>query len=186
MTAHPEVKRATEAMEKAVEAMTREFSGVRTGKATPALLDTVRVEAYGSQLPVNQVATVSAPEARLLVVQPWDKGLVATVEKAIRAADLGLNPANDGTLIRVPIPPLNEERRRELVKVLHKQAEEGRVSIRHSRQVAKDALEKARKAGEVSEDEERRHLKDLQKVTDDHIAKIDELLKVKEAEVMEV
>jgi ribosome recycling factor len=119
-------------------------------------------------------------------VQPWDKGLVAAVEKAIRAADLGLNPANDGTLIRVPIPPLNEERRRELVKVLHKQAEEGRVSIRHSRQVGKDALEKARKAGEMSEDEERRHLKDLQKVTDDHIGRIDELLKAKEAEVMEV
>lgn len=183
---HAEVKKANEAMEKAVEAMGREFATVRTGKATPALLDTVRVEAYQTQLPLNQVATVSAPEPRLLTVQPWDKSLIGAVEKAIRASDLGLNPSNDGSLIRVPIPPLNEERRRDLVKVLHKLAEEGRVSIRHTRQVAKDALEKAKKGGTLSEDEERRHLKDLQKVTDDHIAKIDELLKAKEAEVLEV
>jgi ribosome recycling factor len=183
---HAEVKKAHEAMQKAVEAMGREFATVRTGKATPALLDTVRVEAYQTHLPINQVATVSAPEPRLLTVQPWDKSLLGAVEKAIRAADLGLNPSNDGSLIRIPIPPLNEERRRELVKVLHKLAEEGRVSIRHARQVAKDALEKAKKAGTMSEDEERRHLKDLQKVTDDHVAKVDELLKAKEAEVMEV
>lgn len=183
---HPEVKKAKEQMEKAVEAVGREFSSVRTGKASPALLDTVRVEAYGSHLPLNQVATVSAPEPRLLVVQPWDKSLVGAVEKAIRAADLGLNPASDGTVLRVPIPALNEERRKELVKVLHKMAEEGRVSIRHARQVAKDALEAAKKGGDLSEDEERRHLKELQKLTDDEVAKIDGLLKSKEAEVMEV
>lgn len=183
---HPEVKKAKELMEKAVEAVGREFASVRTGKATPALLDTVRVEAYGSHLPIQQVATVTAPEPRLLVVQPWDKNLVGAVDKAIRTADLGLNPASDGAVLKVPIPPLNEERRREMVKLLHKMAEEGRVSIRHTRQVVKETLEKAKKEGELSEDDERRHLKELQRLTDDHVAKIDELLKVKEAEVMEV
>lgn len=183
---HPEVKKAKELMEKAVEAVGREFASVRTGKATPALLDTVRVEAYGSHLPIQQVATVTAPEPRLLVVQPWDKNLVGAVDKAIRTADLGLNPASDGAVLKVPIPPLNEERRREMVRLLHKMAEEGRVSIRHTRQVAKETLEAAKKEGELSEDDERRHLKELQRLTDDHVAKIDELLKVKEAEVMEV
>jgi ribosome recycling factor len=182
---HPEVRKAREQMEKAVEAVAREFASVRTGKATPALLDTVRVEAYGTHVPLNQVATVTAPEPRLLVVQPWDKGLVGAVERAIRSADLGLNPATDGAVIRVPIPPLTEERRRELVKLLHKMAEEGRVSVRHARQVAKEALEKARREGELSEDDERRHLKELQKETDEHIGRIDEMLKAKEKEVLE-
>lgn len=186
MVLHPEVRGAKEQMEKAVEAVRHEFASVRTGKATPALLDTVRVEAYGSPLPLNQVATVSAPEPRLLTVQPWDKSLLDVVERAIRAADLGLNPSNDGTIIRVPIPPLNEERRRELVRLLHKMAEEGRVSVRHARQVAKEALAKAKGEGDLSEDEERRHLKELQKLTDEHVGKIDGLLKAKEEEVMEV
>src|SRR5688500_12892273 len=121
-------------MEKAVDAMRREFSSVRTGKASPALLDSVRVEAYGSKMPLNQVATVTAPEPRLLLVQPWDKSLLGIIEKAIQTSELGLNPANDGNIIRVPIPALTEERRKEMVRVLHKQAEEGRVAIRHARQ----------------------------------------------------
>lgn len=182
---HPEVKKAKDLMEKAVEAVRREFTTVRTGKATPALLETVRVEAYGSVLPLNQVATISAPEPRLLAVQPWDRSLLGVVERAIQSSDLGLNPSNDGTLIRVPIPPLTEERRRELARVLHKMAEEGRVSVRHARQMAKEALEKAKRDGEVSEDDERRHLKELQNLTDEHVAKIDAVLKTKEQEVME-
>lgn len=179
-------KEARAHMEKALEAMRREFSGVRTGKASPALLDTVRVEAYGSKMSLNQVASVSAPEPRLLVVQPWDKGLVPVVEKAIRNAELGLNPANDGGLIRVPIPQLNEERRREMVRMLHKLAEEGRIAVRHARQEANKALKQKQSDGEVSEDDARRQMDDVQKLTDEYIAKIDHLLKAKEEEVMEV
>lgn len=179
-------KEARAHMEKALEAMRREFSGVRTGKASPALLDTVRVEAYGSKMSLNQVASVSAPEPRLLVVQPWDKGLVPVVEKAIRNAELGLNPANDGGLIRVPIPQLNEERRKEMVRMLHKLAEEGRIAVRHARQEANKALKQKQSDGEVSEDDARRQMDEVQKLTDEYIAKIDHLLKAKEEEVMEV
>lgn len=120
-------------MEDAFESVRREFAAVRTGKATPALLDTVRVDAYGSKMPLNQVASISTPEASMLVVQPFDKTLIAEIEKGIQTADLGLNPANDGNLIRIPIPPLNEERRKEYVRLLHRMAEEGRISIRHAR-----------------------------------------------------
>src|SRR2546421_7362223 len=127
------VKHARQAMDKAVEAVKREFSTVRTGKATTALLDLVRVDAYGSEMPLNQVASVAAPEPKLLTIQPWDKTLRNAGEKAILAADLGLTPSNDGNLIRIPLPPLNEERRRELVKVVHKSAEESRVAVRHAR-----------------------------------------------------
>lgn len=182
---HAEVKQAKELMEKAVEAVRREFAGVRTGKASPALLEGLRVEAYGSALPLNQVATIAAPDPRLLTVQPWDRSLLGAVERAIKSSELGLNPSNDGTLIRVPIPPLTEERRRELVKVLHKMAEEGRVSVRHARQAAKEVLEKARRDGKLAEDDERRQLKELQKLTDEYVARIDALLKAKEQEVME-
>ena len=134
----PSLKEARERMQAAVEAVQREFATVRTGKATPALLDTVRVDAYGAKMPLNQVATIHTPEPTLLVVQPFDKGLMGDVEKAIQSADLGLNPSNDGNVIRIPIPPLNEERRKEFVKILHKMAEEGKVSIRHARHVARD------------------------------------------------
>ncbi len=133
----PNVKEAEQTMKAAVEATRREFSTVRTGKATPALLDTVRVEAYGTQMPLNQVATVNTPEPTLLVVQPFDQTLISAIERAILIADLGLNPSNDGNVIRVPIPPLNEERRREYVKLLHKMAEEGKISIRHARHKAR-------------------------------------------------
>lgn len=180
------VNEARSQMEKAVEAMRREFTSVRTGKATPALLDTIRVEAYGSKMPIQQVATVTAPEPRLLLVQPWDKGLLATIERAIQTSDLGLNPANDGNIIRVPIPQLTEERRKDMVKLLHKLAEEGRVAIRHARQEANKDLKKKQGSHEVSEDEAHRQMDLVQKLTDEYIGKIDQLLKSKEHDVMEV
>jgi ribosome recycling factor len=180
------VNEARSQMEKAVDAMRREFSGVRTGKATPALLDTVKVDAYGSKMPINQVATVSAPEPRMLIVQPWDKSQLAAIEKAIQSAELGLNPANDGNVIRVPIPQLTEERRKDMVKVLHKLAEEGRVAIRHARQEANKDLKKKQGAHEISEDDSHRQMELVQKLTDEYIEKIDHLLKAKEHEVMEV
>jgi ribosome recycling factor len=180
------VNEARTHMEKAVEAMRREFTSVRTGKATPALLDTVRVDAYGSKMPINQVGTVSAPEPRLLVVQPWDKGLLKAIETGITNADLGLNPSNDGNIIRVPIPQLTEERRKDMVKLLHKLAEEGRVAIRHARQEANKELKKKQGDHEISEDDAHRQMEQVQKLTDEYIAKIDQLLKSKEQEVMEV
>ena len=173
-------------MEKAIEAMRREFGSVRTGKASPALLDVVRVDAYGSKMPINQLANVSAPEPRLLLVQPWDKSLMTTIEKAIQTAELGLNPASDGNVIRVPVPALTEERRKEMVRMLHKLAEDGRVAVRHARQEANKELKRMQSAHEVSEDDAHRHMDEVQKMTDNHIHKIDELLKAKEQEVMEV
>jgi ribosome recycling factor len=173
-------------MDRNIEAIQREFSGVRTGKASPALLDTVQVEAYESRMPLNQMATISAPDPHMLVVQPWDANLVAAVSKAIQSADLGLNPSVDGNLVRVSIPQLTEERRREMVKLLHKFAEEGRVAVRHARHKAKTDIEHHVKDGELSEDEGHRELDALQKLTDEHIARIDELLKHRESEVMEV
>ncbi len=182
----PSISQAREHMDKALDAMRREFSTVRTGKASPALLDTVRVDAYGSKMPLNQVANVSAPEARLLIVQPWDKSLMGAVEKAIKAAELGLNPSNDGNIIRVPVPALTEERRRDYVKMLHKLAEEGRVAVRHARQEGNKEIKHRESEGEISEDDARREMEQVQKLTDDYIHKIEQLLKAKEAEVMEV
>ncbi|MEJ2184805.1 MAG: ribosome recycling factor [Gemmatimonadota bacterium] len=182
----PTIAAARKLMDDAVEAMRREFASVRTGKASPALLDTIKVDAYGSKMPLNQVATVSTPEPRLLVVQPWDKGLLQAVEKAIQASDLGLNPANDGNLIRIPIPQLNEERRRELVRMLHKVAEEGRVSVRHARQEANKTIKQEQSDHDISEDEARRQMDEVQQLTDDYIKRLDDLLAAKEEEVMEV
>ena len=184
MNTIPELlKHARELMHKAVENTRREFSSIRTGKATTSLLDVVRVEAYGSQVPLNQVAMVAAPEPRLLTVQPFDKSLAQVIEKAIRESDLGLNPATQGGLIRVPIPVLTEERRRDLVKVMHKLGEEGRVAVRHARG---DAHAKIKKLDKIAEDDRSRGEKDLQKVTDEHIRQIDQLIAAKEAEIMEV
>lgn len=180
------VNEARTHMEKAVDAMRREFTSVRTGKATPALLDTVRVDAYGSKVPINQVGTVGAPEPRLLVIQPWDKSLLKAIETGIVSADLGLNPSNDGNVIRVPIPQLTEERRKDMVKLLHKLAEEGRVAIRHARQEANKDIKKKQSSHEISEDDAHRQMEQVQKLTDEYIAKIDQLLKGKEQEVMEV
>lgn len=182
----PSIKQAKQRMDDALDALRREFATVRTGKATPALLDTVRVDAYGSKMPLNQVATVSTPESSLLVVQPFDKSVIGDIERAILTSDLGLNPANDGNVIRIPIPPLNEERRREYVKLLHKMAEDARISVRHARQVARDEMKQRIKDHEVSEDEGHRQLEEVQKMTDQHIARIDELLAKKEEEVMQV
>ena len=180
------VEDAKRRMEEALDAIRREFATVRTGKATPALLDTVRVDAYGSKMPVNQLATINTPEPSLIVVQPFDKSLVAEIERAIMAADLGLNPANDGNVIRVPIPPLNEERRKEYVKVLHKMAEEGRVSIRHARRTVRDEIHALVKEHEVGEDEGKRREDALEKLTHEYTEKVDELLKHKEEEVMAI
>ncbi len=177
------VKLAKAGMDKAMENTRREFSAIRTGKATTALLDLVKVEAYGTEVPINQVGAVAAPEVRLLTVTVWDQGLVPAVEKAIRDSDLGLNPSSAGTLVRIPLPALNEERRRELVKVVHKLAEEGRVAVRHARH---EALQEIKKADHVSEDDKKHAEKEVQRVTDEHIKRIDEMIKVKEQEIMEV
>jgi ribosome recycling factor len=174
---------AREGMHKAVENTKREFTTIRTNKASTSLLDLVKVEAYGSHVPLNQVGLVSAPEPRMLTVQPFDKGLTQAIEKAIRDADLGLNPATQGNLIRVPLPPLSEERRKDLVRLVHKLAEEGRVAVRHARH---DALAKIKKLEKLPEDEKTRAEKDVQKLTDEHIKQVDELMKHKEAEIMEV
>lgn len=182
----PTIAGARKLMDDAVEAMRREFASVRTGKASPALLDTIKVDAYGSKMPLNQVATVSTPEPRLLVVQPWDKGLMQAVEKAIQASDLGLNPANDGNVIRIPIPQLNEERRKELVRLLHKLAEEGRVSVRHARQEANKTIKQEQGDHDISEDEARRQMDEVQQLTDDYIKRLEDMLAAKEEEVMEV
>lgn len=170
-------------MEKGVENAKREFSTVRTGKASPSMLDTIMVEAYGSLVPMNQVASVSTPEARTLLVTPFDKGMAKVIEKAIRESDLGLDPAHQGSIIRVPLPSMNEQRRKELVKVLHNLAEDGRVAIRHGRTDARDKLKKLKG---VSEDEVKQAEKDLQKLHDDFIGKIEQAVKTKEAELMEV
>jgi ribosome recycling factor len=178
-----QLKHAKQAMDKTVEAVKREFATVRTGKATTALLDLVRVEAYGNEMPLTQVASVAAPEPKLLTIQPWDKTLLKAIEKAILASDLGLTPSNDGNIIRIPLPPLTEERRKELVKVIHKLAEEGRVAIRHART---ETISKIKKVEHVSEDEKKKAEKDLQKVYDEHLKLVDGAVKAKEAEIMEV
>ena len=184
MSTIPELtKHARELMHKAVENTRREFAGIRSGKATTSLLDLVRVEAYGNPVPLNQVALVAAPEPRMLTVQPFDKSLAHAIEKAIRDADLGLNPAAQGNVIRVPLPPLSEERRKELVRVVHKLAEEGRIAVRHART---EALSKIKKLEKVPEDDKVRAEKDIQKHTDDHVKQIDGLVHAKEAEIMEV
>ncbi len=180
------VQDARNRMDEALDAMRREFATVRTGKATPALLDTVRVDAYGSKMPLNQVATVSTPEPTLLVVQPFDKSLIGEIERGIQSADLGLNPANDGNVIRVPIPALNEERRKEYVKLLHKMAEEGRISIRHARRTVREDIQALVKEHEIGEDEGRRREEALEKTTNEYNEKIDELLKKKEEEIMAI
>ena len=176
-------KHAREHMQKAVEGTKRELAGIRSGKASTALLDLVRVEAYGSPMPLNQVAMVAAPEPRMLTVQPFDKGLTQAIEKAIRDADLGLNPATAGGVIRVPLPALTEERRKELVRLVHKLGEEGRVAVRHHRT---ETMQKLKKLEHVSEDDKRHAEKDVQKITDDHIHQLDGIIKTKEAEIMEV
>ncbi len=181
-----ELASSEDRMQKAVEALKRELGSIRAGKATPALLDNIRVDYYGTLTPVKQVANVSAPEPRLLIVQPWEKNMLQPVAKAIQASDLGLNPQDDGQVLKIPIPALNEERRRDLVKLTHKLAEEARVSVRNTRRESNDHYKKAQKDGSQSEDEARRAMDQVQKLHDKYIAQIDDVVKKKEAEVMEV
>jgi ribosome recycling factor len=177
---------AEDKMGKAVEVLHRELSTIRAGKATAALLDNVKVDYYGTPTPVKQVASISVPEARLLVVQPWEKNMLQPVAKAIQASDLGLNPQDDGNVLKIPIPSLNEERRRELVKLAHKLGEEGRVAVRNARRDAIDQLKKAQKDGEIPEDDSRRLVDQVQKLHDRFVGQIEEIIKKKEAEMMEV
>jgi ribosome recycling factor len=173
-------------MQKTVDATKKELQAVRTGRANSGILDRVVVEYYGTPTPLNQLAAISVPDSHSLVVQPWDKTVLAAVEKAILKADLGLNPVNDGTVIRLPVPQLTEERRRELVKVVKKEAEENRIIIRNLRRDSNDKLKALEKDGKITEDEGKRAHDDTQKLTDRFIAEIDKLLEVKEKEIMEV
>ena len=173
-------------MNGAVAALKAELAGLRTGRASPHLLDPVKVEAYGGQMPINQVGTVSTPEPRLLTVQVYDKSLVKATDKAIRDAGIGLNPQVDGQLLRIPIPELNEERRKELVKLAHKYAEQGRVAVRNIRRDGMEALKKAEKDHKISQDEHHKQGDELQKLTDAHIKDIDAALHAKEQEIMQV
>ena len=180
------VQDAGRRMDKSVEAAQAEFATLRTGRASPALLDRVQIDYYGQQTPLKQLATISAPEPRMLTIQPFDPNSVSTIERAIQESDLGLTPSNDGKLIRLPIPQLTEERRKELVKVVRHMAEEGRVAVRNVRRDAIHHLKELVDNGEVGSDEEHRAEERVQKLTDEHVHEIDELLKRKEAEIMEV
>jgi ribosome recycling factor len=175
---------ADQKMKTAVDHLRRELAGVRTGRASVALLDPVHVEAYGTTVPVSQVASLSVPEPTLIVAQPFDPGLAGAIEKAIRAANLGLNPMSDGKLIRIPIPPLTEERRKELSRLVHKYAEDARNAVRNVRRDTNERLKRLLKDHEISEDDERRGLAEVQKITDQHIREIDELQKKKDAELL--
>ena len=173
-------------MDKAVEDFRKEMASQRTGRASVHMLDSVTVDAYGSQMPLNQLANVSAPEPQLITVQPWDVSQIGAIEKAIRSADLGLNPMNDGKLVRVPVPALTEERRKEMVKHLHKILEEHRTAVRNIRRDGNDAIKKAMKDKKITEDEEHGAMDQIQKLTDDEIKKMEEMAKAKEKEVMSV
>lgn len=177
---------ADEKMDSAVEALRRDLNGVRTGRAHPSLIEGLHVDYYGAMTPLKQLGTINAPEARLLTIQVWDRGAVKAIEKAIQSSELGLNPAIDGQLIRLPIPALTEQRRKELVRVVHTKTEEARVAVRNVRRHHHDELRKAEKEGLVSQDDLRRHEEELQKMTDQHVAAIDAEGKKKEAELLEV
>ncbi|MDQ1913342.1 ribosome recycling factor [Paenibacillus sp. GD4] len=178
-------KNAEERMDKAIGSLKKELASLRAGRATPALLDRVQVEYYGAMTPVNQLANINTPDSRTLMIQPWDKGSVAAIEKAIMKSDLGLTPSNDGSSIRIVIPALTEERRAELVKMTKKFGEEAKVAIRNIRRDANDDIKKLEKTG-ISEDESRRHQEDIQKFTDKFIGEVDKVLAAKEKEIMEV
>jgi len=180
------LKEAKASMQKVVESAKEDFGTIRTGRANPALLDRVMVDYYGVPTPLKQTASVSAPEPRLLVIQPWDKNSIKDVEKAIMKSDLGLTPTTDGDVIRIAIPQLSEERRKELVRLVRNEAEEHRVGVRNVRREANAKLKEMEKAGDISEDESRRTQDEVQRLTDDYIARVDELLKKKEEEIMEV
>jgi ribosome recycling factor len=184
--AKPDLKTYRDRMDKAVDALKEEFSGLRTGRANAGLLDPVQVQAYGSTSPLNAVAAISVPEPRMISVSVWDKGMVSAVEKAIRNANLGLNPIVDGQTLRIPVPPLTEERRKDLAKLAGKYSEQQKIAVRNVRRDANDDLKKAEKAGEISQDEQKKMETEVQKDTDAAIKRIDEALKTKEVEIMQV
>ncbi|MDR2941595.1 MAG: ribosome recycling factor [Treponema sp.] len=175
-----------ERMKKTVASLKEGFASLRTGRASAALFDRLRVDCYGEKSPLNQVANISVPEARLIVIQPWDKSLIGEIEKAIRSSELSLNPSNDGKVIRISVPPLTEERRKELVKLAKNQAEQSRVSIRNIRRDANDELKKLLKNSSITEDDETKGTAELQKLTDSYIAQVNQVLEEKEKEIMEV
>jgi ribosome recycling factor len=176
---------ATDAMEKALDRLKKELARVRAGRANPQILDEIRVDSYGTQVPLNQVSNVSVADARLLVIKPWDRNLIQAIEKAINNANLGLNPNNDGVVVRVPIPPLTEERRKQLVKQVKDNGEEARIAIRNGRRDANDLLKSAQKDKEITEDDLKKGLERIQKVTDEKVAEVDTMVDAKEAEIME-
>jgi ribosome recycling factor len=186
MSEDPVVAALRKRMEGSLETLRKEFAGIRTGRASPTLLDPVRVDAYGQSLPMNQVGSVSAPEPRLIVVQVWDKGLVKSVEKAIREANMNLNPQADGQLIRVPIPDLSEDRRKEMTKITAKYAEQARVAVRNVRREGMDALKKQEKDGKLPQDAHRKLDKEVQALTDAMVKKVDEMLHQKDKEILQV
>ena len=180
------ISTAEERMKKTLASLKDGFATLRTGRASAALFDKIRVDAYGDKSPINQVANISVPEARLIVIQPWDKGLIGEIEKAIRTSELSLNPSNDGKVIRISIPPLTEERRKELVKHAKNQAEQSRVAVRNIRRDGNEELKKLLKDSKITEDEESKTLEELQKLTDNYIGKVNQILEEKEKEIMEV
>lgn len=184
--ADPDLKDIEKRMKGAIDALAKEFSGLRTGRASTSLVEPITVEAYGSTMPINQVANISVPEPRMLTIQVWDKSMVQSVEKAIRESGLGLNPATDGQLIRLPIPELTEERRQELAKIAHKYAEQARIAIRNVRRDGMDTLKRLEKEGELSQDDHRAYADDVQKLTDRYIDKVDKALAEKETDIMQV
>ncbi|MFP4509381.1 MAG: ribosome recycling factor [Spirochaetota bacterium] len=180
------VKETESRMKKTIETISDDLNEIRTGRASASLFDKIKVEYYGNPTPLNQVATISVPEARLVVIQPWDKGIIGEIEKAIQKSELSLNPSNDGKVIRLNIPPLTEERRKEYVKVAKDKAEQGRVALRNIRRDANDELKKLQKDGDISEDEQKRYEDDVQKLADTYVKKINEVLEVKEQEILEI
>ncbi|MCL2093076.1 MAG: ribosome recycling factor [Treponema sp.] len=180
------ISQAEERMKKSLASLKEGFASLRSGRASPALFDKIRVDAYGEKSPINQVANISVPEARLIVIQPWDKALIAEIEKAIRTSDLSLNPSNDGKVIRISIPPLTGDRRKELVKTAKNSAEQSRVAVRNIRRDGNEELKKLLKDSQISEDDESKSADELQKLTDSYIGKINQVLEEKEKEIMEV
>jgi ribosome recycling factor len=180
------LKQTENRMKKSVELLVKDYSTMRAGRATPSLLENVFVDYYGTPTPVNQMATVTVPEPRLLVIQPWDKNMMPQIEKAILKSDLGINPISDGNVVRLTVPTLTEEKRKDLVKVLHKKAEEGRIAIRNLRREINDQIKGLEKKGDISEDMAKRYLNDTQELTDKYTKKIDEVAAAKEKEIMEI
>jgi ribosome recycling factor len=183
---HSVISSSEERMKKTLASLKDGFASLRTGRASASLFDKIKVDCYGDKSPLNQVANISIPEARLIVIQPWDKGLIGEIEKAIRSSDLSLNPSNDGKVIRISVPPLTEERRKELVKLAKGQTEQSRVAVRNIRRDGNDELKKLLKEGKLTEDEESKASEELQKLTDNYIGKVNQVLEEKEKEIMEV